>query len=311
MQKNVIVIAGPTASGKSRLAIDVALAVEGVIINADSMQVYKNTPIISACPTPEDKALVEHKIYEIWEADVNGSVVDWLDLAVEEIKKAWGKGKIPIIVGGTGLYIDNLINGTTPIPPTKAEAKLKVQKMLSECGINELHKCLSEVDGKTAERLSPNDTTRICRALEVFYDTGKSLAEWHNLPMIKKIPEAIFYVMKIVPDKKELDERCFGRFQKMVELGAVQEVEALQKQNLNRNLPAMRALGVPELMEYLEQKCSLEEAVDAAKLHTRQYAKRQRTWFNNKLKADIIINQCYLGQEEILKNVIYDVKKAL
>lgn len=309
MQKQkVIVIAGPTASGKSQLAIDAALAVSGVVVNADSMQVYRNTPIISACPSEEDKALVVHRLYEIWDAEKNGSVVDWLNLAVAEIKNIWRDGKIPVVVGGTGLYLDNLINGTTPIPETSPEVRDKVKKMLEDNGVRQLHDMLAEFDPPSAAKLNPNDTTRVRRALEVYFDTGKALSAWHRLPMIKKLPDAAFWVVKIVPSAEELDERCFRRFDQMIAGGALDEAVALSARHLNRRLPAMRALGVPELMDYAEGRTTLEEAIMLGKLHTRQYAKRQRTWFNNKLNADLVLNQCYSGQKEVIENIIKFVK---
>ncbi|MDO5385713.1 MAG: tRNA (adenosine(37)-N6)-dimethylallyltransferase MiaA [Pseudomonadota bacterium] len=309
MQKQkVIVIAGPTASGKSQLAIDAALAVGGVVVNADSMQVYRNTPIISACPSAEDKALVAHRLYEIWDAEKNGSVVDWLNLAVAEIKNIWRDGKIPVVVGGTGLYLDNLINGTTPIPETSPEVRDKVKKMLEDNGVRRLHDMLAEFDPPSAAKLNPNDTTRVRRALEVYFDTGKALSAWHKLPMIKKLPDAAFWIVKIVPMAEELDGRCFRRFDQMISGGAPDEAAALSARHLDRRLPAMRALGVPELMDYAEGKTTLEEAVMLGKLHTRQYAKRQRTWFNNKLKADLVLNQCYSGQKEVIENIIKFVK---
>lgn len=306
-QNVVIIIAGPTASGKSQLAIDIANEVSGVIVNADSMQVYKDTPILSACPSLEDKSKIEHCLYEIYDSSNSGNVFDWLELAVAEIKRIWSENKIPVVVGGTGLYIDNLINGTTPIPATPAHIRDKVARSLERLGLAKLHEKLIEVDPQTAQKLSPNDVTRICRAWEVFSDTGIPISQWHQMPMQKKLEEAKFVVVKILPTKLELDERCFLRFDMMLNAGALQEVEKLATLNLNRNLPAMKALGVPELLDYLDGKTSLEEAVELGKIHTRQYAKRQKTWFANKLNADITLNECYTGQKIVVNNV----KKAL
>ncbi len=305
----VIVIAGPTASGKSQLALDIALSVGGAVVNADSMQVYRDTPVLSACPTAEDKALVEHCLYEIWDASKNGSVVEWLELAVAEIRRLWVEGKVPVVVGGTGLYLDNLINGVTPVPETSEAVRHQVKEMLAAEGVNALHERLSEVDPETALRLSRNDTTRVRRALEVFYDTGKPLSVWHKLPMVQKLPEARFDVIKIIPPREELDVRCYRRFDRMIELGAVDEVRALAARGLDKKLPAMRALGVPELLAYVEGNCSLEEAVSLGKLHTRQYAKRQRTWFNHKLPAEKVLTSCYKKNETVVKNLLNDVKK--
>ena len=226
-KRRVIVIAGPTASGKSQLAIDVAKAADGVVINADSQQVYNCTPLLSACPDDRDKKIVPHRLYEIWGIEKNGSVVEWLNLAAEEIRKAWEEGKMPVVVGGTGLYIDNLINGTTPIPETKPEVRRKVMKMLEEDGVQVLHAKLAEVDAEAAARLNRNDTTRVRRAYEVWLDTGKTLSEWHRLPMKKVLPDAEFTVVKILPPQEELDERCFCRFDKMMEAGALEEAESI------------------------------------------------------------------------------------
>ena len=300
----VIVIAGPTASGKSQLAIDVARAADGVVINADSQQVYNCTPLLSACPDDRDKKIVPHRLYEIWGIEKSGSVVEWLNLAAEEIRKAWKEGKTPVVVGGTGLYIDNLINGTTPIPETKPEVRQKVMEMLETDGVQALHAKLAEVDAEAAARLNRNDTTRVRRAYEVWLDTGKTLSEWHRLPMKKVLPDAEFAVVKILPPQEELDERCFCRFDKMMDAGALEEAENIYAKKYNDKLPAMRALGVPELLAYLKGQCSKKEAVEKAKLHSRQYAKRQRTWFANKLAARIILDHCYNGDVSVVKKIV-------
>ena len=300
-QNKVIVIAGPTASGKSALAIDVAKFVNGVVINCDSMQVYKHTPIISACPDENDKNTVEHRLFEIYEPSVKGNVVDWLNLAVKEIHSVWEENKIPVVVGGTGLYIDNLINGTTPIPETPSEIRAKISGLQKENGSVFLHQMLENIDSESASRISVNDVTRLSRALEVFEHTKIPLSVWHSKPMIKKLPAAEFFVIKICPSAKELDDRCYLRFDKMIQAGALEEIKFLNGLDLDENLPAMKALGVPELMEYVNGKCTLAEAVDNAKLHTRQYAKRQRTWFKNKLKANLELPNCYQGDFETIK----------
>ena len=297
MQENlVVVIAGPTASGKSQLAIDLAIEINGVIVNADSQQVYNSTPILSACPSKEDKAQVEHRLYEIFEGDRQSNVVEWLDLAVVEIKQIWACDKLPIVVGGTGLYIDNLINGTTPIPETSVEIRNKVSENIS-------YDELLKIDPEYAKKISSNDTTRIRRALEVFYDTGVQMSEWHTRPMNKKLPQANFVVIKIIPNKLELDERGFNRFNKMLELGALDEVKLLKSSGFSKEMPAMKALGAPELMDYLDGSLVLEDALELSRIHTRQYAKRQITWFKNKLKVDVELSNCYLGDENVIKYV--------
>ena len=284
---SVIIIAGPTASGKSALALDIAKRYDGEIVNADSMQVYAGTPIISAAPTAEEKQIVPHHLYEIYSPDKNGTVVEWLKLAVSTIKKIWSRGKLPVITGGTGMYIDNLINGTTPISEPRAEIRQKVSQL------SDVYDWLRQNDSQAAQMLNPSDTTRVKRAAEIFMQTGKSIAEWYQLPMIKHLPEAEFRVIKIIPPTEELDKRCYLRFDKMIAAGALQEAQYLDSLKLPENLPAMKMLGVPELLGYLHGATTLEEAVSLAKLHTRQYAKRQRTWFRNKLEAEVEISSCF------------------
>ncbi len=297
-ENRIIIVAGPTASGKSALAVDIASALGGVVVNCDSMQVYQSMPVISACPSAQEKSKAEHRLFEIYPPQVRGNVVDWLKLAVEEIKDIWRQKKIPIVVGGTGLYIDNLINGTTPIPETKAEIRQEVAEYIKSNGSAALYDKLCKIDPETAEKLNPADICRVSRAFEVWEDTGIKLSEWHKKPMVKQLPDAKFFVFKICPSAKELDTRCYLRFEKMLEAGALDEARYLAGLDLDASLPAMKALGVPELLNYVRGNCSLSEAADSAKLHTRQYAKRQRTWFKNKLKADVELSYCYCGEFE-------------
>lgn len=303
----VIVVAGPTASGKSLLAMDIALACNGEIINADSMQVYKDIPILSACPTPEDMAKVPHHLYQIYDASFNGTVVEWLDQAVDKIHQCWQRGKLPVVVGGTGLYICNLIYGTTTVPENTQETRENLRLLCKQIGLRNIYDRLQEVDSVSAARIHAGDTSRVLRAYGIYMQTGIPFSEWRAKPMIKKLPEGDFFSIKIAPYREELDERCFARFDDMIQHGALAEVVKLAEKNLPDTLPIMKALGVPELMMFIRGECSLEEAIALGKLHTRQYAKRQRTWFCNKLHGNICIRECYHGQ----KNLINDVKKIL
>lgn len=304
-EDRVIVIAGPTASGKSALAIDIAKELNSAVVNCDSMQVYKHMPIISACPSAEERAQISHYLFEIYEPSFRGNVVDWLDKAQNVITRLWAEDKIPVVVGGTGLYIDNLINGTTPIPETSLQVRQEVAELVKNHGNEYLYNLLQQEDAKTASKLNVNDTTRIVRAYEVLKDTGIKLSDWYKKPMIKKLPQAKFITVKICPLTQELDERCYMRFDKMMQEGALEEVKYLYSLGLDESLPAMKALGVPELMSYLKGYVSYDEALDNAKLHTRQYAKRQRTWFKNKLNADVVLDSCYKGgAENILQEIL-------
>ena len=265
--RKVVVIAGPTASGKSQLAVDVARSCRGVVVNADSMQVYPDTPVLSAIPSAAERGGIEHCLYGVFPSSKNGTVVEWLVLAAGEIRRIWSEAE--------------------------PEVRHKVAEAAAAEGIPALHARLSTVDAVTADRLNPNDSTRVKRALEVFYQTGVPLSVWHRRPMVQKLPEAEFVTLKILPPMAELDERCARRFDKMMAAGALDEVRRLKDMKLPASLPAMKALGVPELLDFLKGNRSLEEAVGLAKLHTRQYAKRQRTWFRNKLKADVVLDECY------------------
>lgn len=290
--KSVVVIAGPTASGKSSLALKLAHDYNGVIINADASQIYKGIPIISAAPTKEDKQQVEHLLYGVFEPNKKGSVTEWLKLAVEAIKNVWEKGNLPIVVGGTGFYIESLIKGVSPIPETKIEIKEKVRLIYEHGGVSEVYKTLKEYDKKGSLRVNPNDTTRVRRALEIFLDTGKSIDEWFAEPLVNYLPAADFKIITMLPQLKDLEDKCSLRFDLMIKSGAMEEVINLRKLNLDRDIPVMKAIGVPELLDYLDGKLSEEEAIYLAKLHTRQYAKRQLTWFRNRLKdiSDYVVD---------------------
>ena len=305
--KKIVLIAGPTASGKSALALQLALEANGIIINADSMQVYKDIPILSAAPTKKETDLVEHKLYGIYDASVRGNVSDWLDLALKEINSALSHQQIPIVIGGTGMYIETLEKGASPIPETPEEIRQKVSTIKKTEGLKKLYQLLLEIDEQTALRIGPNDTTRITRAMEIWYHTKKNISYWQTIPLKKYFSPETFVHIYINPPRNLLNERIDKRFDIMIKNGACDEVKALVARNLSDSLPAMRALGVQELKAYIEQQCSLDEAVSLAKTHTHQYAKRQSTWFNNRFKADF----CYTDKNVNNKIFVDDIKKKL
>ncbi len=303
----IIVIAGPTASGKSGLALDLAEATNGVVINADSMQVYKDIPILAASPSQSDLKRAPHELYGIYNASYKGNVVEWLNLCQEKINQARNNNQTPVIVGGTGLYIESLTKGVTPIPETKDEVRKIVDEMLKKDGLESLYEYLRKIDQDTYNRLSPNDTTRIKRAVEIYLDTSKNLSYWHSIPLKKIYNETEFVLVYLKPPRDALDIRSRIRFDIMMQQGALDEVRQLLSQNLPDELPAMRALGIQELKLYLQNKCLLNEAIELAKLHTRQYAKRQTTWFNNRFSPDFCLKACYDND----KFFVDDIKKDL
>lgn len=296
----VLIIAGPTASGKSQLAIDVAQQLNGIIINCDAMQIYKDIPIIAATPNAQEKQKAEHCLFELYDCSKRGNVVKWLDLCVTEIKRCWQTKRLPIVVGGTGMYIDALINGVTPIP----EVPQEIRKQIAQKSLTERYAFLLQHDSLMAQKLHPNDSTRITRAVEIITFTGQTLTAWYQKPLIKKLPEAAFTVVKIVPPLDIITERCKQRLDIMVyQQNALDEIQKLAAMNLPPDLPAMKALGVPELMQYINGQITLQEAVDLAKLHTRQYAKRQRTWLKNKLLATLEFTAPYSGANDWLEKI--------
>ena len=304
MKKNpVLIIAGPTASGKSVLAIAVARAFGGVILNCDSMQIYKDIPIIAATPSAEEKQQAEHRLFELYDVEKRGNVVEWLDLCAAEIKKLWAQNRLPVVVGGTGMYIDALLHGITPIPEVKPEVRQNLRERLQNDGLTRLYIELKAKDAEIAAKLSPNDKTRIVRALEIIETTGKKVSEWYKVPLIQRLPEANFTVVKIVPEIDVIEQRCRARLDIMVEAGALDEIAGLLKRGVDETLPAMKALGVPELSLAVKGEMLLSDALELAKLHTRQYAKRQRTWLRNKLQADIVFDEVYSGQPEFLEKI--------
>ena len=310
MLKNpVLVIAGPTASGKSALAAEAAQALNGVVLNCDSMQIYKDIPIIAAAPTEAEKKLAEHRLFEIYDCDKRGNVVDWLNLCAAEIHKLWAENRLPVVVGGTGFYAEALLKGVTPIPETPPEIREQLQTQMRQYGLEKLYADLQQKDAEIAAKLNPNDKTRIIRALEVIAATGIKLSEWYKKPLVQKLPEANFITVKIMPALEMITERCCLRLDKMVnELGVLAEIEKLLNKGVDKNMPAMKALGVPELSLFIKGQMPLEEALNLAKLHTRQYAKRQRTWLKNKMPADIVFENVYEGQKDYLQQIFNVIK---
>lgn len=278
-----VLIAGPTASGKSALALELALATSGVVINADSMQVYRDLRIITARPTAADEALVPHRLYGHVDAAVNFSAGAWVSDAAKALDEARALGRLPIFIGGTGLYFKALTTGLSVVPPIPAEVRDDVRARLERNGVEALHAELVRRDPHAAERLNLRDRTRIARALEVMEATGRSLLDWHQEGQPALLPKDSFRAVFLAPERDELYARIDARFDAMLGAGALREVERLAARHLDPLLPAMKAHGVPALIRHLRGELSLEEAAGIGRADTRHYAKRQFTWFRHQL----------------------------
>jgi tRNA dimethylallyltransferase len=278
-----ILIAGPTASGKSALALELADKIGGIIINADSMQVYRDLRVITARPTLEEEARAPHQLYGHVDATENYSVGRWCVDAQAAIADAEQAGKVPIVVGGTGLYFKALTRGLAAVPPIPGDLRAGVRERLEAEGVGPLYAELQRRDAGAAQRLKPGDRSRIARALEVVLATGRPLSDWQRAgrPPIIDAAKAIKFFL--ATDRAELYRRINMRFDSMLASGALDEVEKLAVRGLNPLLPAMKAHGVPWLIRHLRGEIGLDEAAEASKRDTRRYTKRQATWFRHQL----------------------------
>ena len=275
-------IAGPTASGKSALALALAQAADGTIINADSAQVYRDLRVLSARPTPEDEARVPHRLYGHRDGEDVCSAAEWAAEARAEIAAAHAAGRLPILCGGTGLYLRTLIEGIAPVPEIDPAVRGAVRAMAP----GEAHAALVREDNDAARRLRPGDTTRTQRALEVVRSTGRTLAAWQAEKQ-GGIGEAVaLRPLVLLPPRAWLHERCDERFEKILSDDGIAEVSSLLERRLPALAPVMRAIGVREIAGFLHGALTREQALAAGKIATRQYAKRQYTWFRRQPPAD-------------------------
>lgn len=290
MTRPAIVIAGPTASGKSGLALRLAMEMDGVVINADSMQVYAGLPILTAQPSAADQAAVPHRLYGVLPPSDVCSAARWRDLAAAEMEAVWASGRLPIVVGGTGLYIRSLMQGLSPIPDIPDEVRTRVRRLLADLGNAAFHAQLMGRDRRMAERLEMGDSQRMVRALEVLEATGRSLADWQAEPLEGGVA-AQWYSIALLPERDRLYTACDGRFRSMVAAGALDEARAIMALGLDPSLPAMKVLGLRELAAHLAGETGLDAAVAAACQATRNYAKRQQTWFRHQLNASELVSE--------------------
>ncbi|MBO1903439.1 tRNA (adenosine(37)-N6)-dimethylallyltransferase MiaA [Microvirga sp. 3-52] len=277
-----VLIAGPTASGKSALGIKLAQRLDGLVINADSMQVYQDLRVITARPAPAEEAEAPHRLYGHVDAAVNFSVGRYVADATQILQEIKGR-KLPIFVGGTGLYFKALTEGLSDMPPVPEEVREQVRRDSEGLETSELHRLLSERDPETARTLRPSDRLRVQRALEIFAATGQPLVSFHGARQPGPLADVSVIKLFLEPDRDELRRRIDQRFLTMIEQGALDEVKALGERNLDPMLPAMRAHGVPGLLAHLRGEMSLDEAITKGQGDTRRYAKRQFTWFRHQL----------------------------
>ena len=284
MTTKVVLIAGPTASGKSALALEIAEELGGVIINADSMQVYRDLRIITARPTTDDEKRIPHRLFGHVDAAENYSVGRWCRDVEAALGDVNAQGRVPILVGGTGLYFKALTTGLAAVPPIPETIRADVRGRLRDGGPSALHAELVRLDPATAQRITVNDRSRISRALEVVLATGRPLSDWHREGLPPLLDAGRAAKTFITCERQELVGRIEKRFATMIEAGALDEVRTLAARSLDPALPAMKAHGVPWLIRHLAGEISLEEAIAGAVMDTRRYAKRQLTWFRNQMK---------------------------
>ena len=288
LQHKVIVIGGPTASGKSGLALSVAKELNGCIINADSMQLYDGLGILTAQPSSADLAEAPHRLYAALPAEGTCTAARWGQLALAEIDKALAEGLVPIVTGGTGFYIRTLLEGISPIPDVPAEVREKGVALQRQLGTPAFHAELAGRDPETAAGLEPFNTQRLVRAWEVLESTGKGLKAWQAIP---PVPPAhlSFLTVALLPPRETLYAQCDGRFTQMLAAGALEEVKEFRPR-AREGMQLINALGYSELCRYLDGEISLDDAATFTKTRTRNYAKRQVTWFRHQMVPDLTLN---------------------
>ena len=289
--KPVLIIAGPTASGKSAAALDATRLTNGVVINADSMQVYKGLPLITARPSPEDEAAAPHELYGWLEPDEVCSAQRWQDAALAEIKQAHLTGRLPIICGGTGFYIETLTDGLPPAPDIPPDIRDAARAEVA-ADMAAAHELLQAVDPATAARIEPRDAQRLARAIEIWRTTGLITSEVLNKPRIAP-SGLVFHRLILMPERQTLYERINRRAARMADMGALEEAAAFLERGLDEALPAMKAIGLREFGAASRNEISIIDAIEATAQASRRYAKRQITWLRGRRAASEILNAQY------------------
>ena len=277
LKSKIILISGPTASGKSSFAIKLAKKIKGEIVNADSMQVYKQLKILSARPDPKNYQSIKHHLYGFQDAKKNFSTGDWLKIANKKITEVKKRKKIPIFVGGTGLYFKALTDGLVRIPNIPIKFRNQIRNLNKKIGQNKFYKQLLKLDPLSKNKINPTDTQRSIRAFEVKKFTKKSLHDWFKNTKSNYLEEDFFKIYIDYP-RDELIERIHQRTAKMIKIGAVNEVKRFLKLKIKKQMTAFKAIGVNEIQEYLSKEKKIDEIKEKISIKTRQYAKRQSTW---------------------------------
>jgi tRNA dimethylallyltransferase len=286
---DMICLAGPTASGKSGLAVAIAQQCNGAIINTDSMQVYAGIPIISAAPDETEQNGVPHYLFGHIDPARRYSQADWLQAATDAVASIRANGQIPILVGGTGFYFKAAIEGIVPMPEISTEIKAKAVAMLDEYGNEELYNQLADIDPALAQRLAPGDSQRLLRGMEIWLATNIPLSQWQKGTPRGQLAGRMLCVY-LRPPRAALYQRINARFEHMISHGAVDEISALHDRKLNETLPAMKAVGMPPILEMLDGNIDITTATQLAQRDSRRYAKRQFTWFDHQYNADVVID---------------------
>jgi tRNA dimethylallyltransferase len=287
----VLVIAGVTASGKSALAVDVAETFNGTVINADSMQVYREIPVLSAAPSEADRARAPHRLFGILPITDPCSAGRWREMAGAEIEAAHAAGRLPVVVGGTGLYLKALTEGLNELPQGDPGLRHDLLGQLTMKGEASFRAQLAAVDPEAESAIVMGDRQRLIRAMEVYRLTGRSLSDWRRVPAKPPPAHWVFHVIVIAPEREDIHAACDRRFDEMLAAGALQEAQALA--GYDRTLPGMKAVGLPELLDFIDDDVELETAALLARQSTRKYAKRQYTWLRHQINADYELLEKY------------------
>jgi tRNA dimethylallyltransferase len=283
-QSKIILISGPTASGKSNFAVKIAKKINGEIINADSMQVYKQLKILTARPKKEDQKNIKHHMYGVVDVNKRFSTGQWLILTIKKIKEVKKRKKIPILVGGTGLYFQSIINGLVKIPKIPLKFRIKIRLIHKKKGQKIFYNKLLKIDPQVKDKFDPNDTQRTIRAFEVKSFTKISMYEWMSKTK-SQFDNNEFLKLYIDFKRDDLIKKISLRVIKMIEVGAIKEVKRFNKFKIKKDLSVKRVIGIDELTQYLNQKIDLDQARELISIKTRQYAKRQATWARTRMKS--------------------------